>query len=181
MRNFLYLLLFLSTTIYAQKDTIVIKQSDINHIKKTSSHSPRGGIEITSYHALNNTGKPLDGFYKVIVGNNSFYTCYFEVGNKNSQVSNNIVKYYKDNKLYKIDIYYPEFYESTFYYTITPFDCKMKKVTIYKKNILREEVVDTLQAKKKISGKFVRYKVYNKKKSLNVFYPREDICECEKK
>lgn len=100
---------FLGNKLYAQKDTIVINQQDIR-IKQEQVHhlkNPRGGYSLVKEYYLKATNELLNGFYKIIIDKNHFYTLYFEDGIRSLKTDPyiNTIKYYRNNSIYKLEVF----------------------------------------------------------------------------
>lgn len=156
MKNIiLTILFFLGSKLYAQKDTIVINQKDIKirqeqvyNFKKTL-----GGYSLIKEYYLKETNELLHGFYKIFIDENYFYTSYFENGlqSLSKEPYNNVVKYYKNNNVYKLEVFYPYFVTTLYYYSVENFDCKAKNLVGYKKNIFDNTIESTFKIKQKVT------------------------------
>ena len=151
-------------TTYAQQDTIVAYEKDITRITKTGSHRAK----LSLYVLKENTEKRLNGFYKVIVDENSFYTCFFYKG----------VKYYrkegKGYKLYQLDVYEPPYIRIRSHFLIENFSCKAKKLKVYHIDTSSDEVLEKYHLKLRISEKAI---VLTRRGENILFFPKEGLCE----
>ena len=132
-------ILLLSHLVYSQKDTITINQSDIEIVKKQvyNHQDVRGSYDLIKKYISKQTNQPLNGFYKVIIEKHCFYTLYFQQGSKslNEADNFNFIRYYKNNKLYKLDVFLPLSFTRLYYYSVENFDCNLKKIDVKKKYI----------------------------------------------
>ncbi|GIZ16041.1 hypothetical protein RCZ15_22260 [Capnocytophaga catalasegens] len=88
---------------------------------------PRIGYSSVPYYVLKEKKEILNGFYKVIIDNNTFYTLHFQNGSKSDWKKDRVIKFYKSNKLYRLDIYFADSVSGLSYYSIDNFNCKEKK------------------------------------------------------
>lgn len=177
MRGFVFFIcMTIGITTYAQQDTIVAYEKDITRITKTGSHRAK----LSLYVLKENTEKRLNGFYKVIVDENSFYTCFFYKGVKYffDQPNYNIVKYYKKEgegyKLYQLDVYEPPYIRIRSHFLIENFSCKAKKLKVYHIDTSSDEVLEKYHLKLRISEKAI---VLRRRGKNILFFPKEGLCE----
>lgn len=173
---FLFLFLFLLSSckcIHYHKKTIIIDEKDIIPITKTIiSKDPRAGLSYDKYYQLRGSSSNLNGFYKVIIDKDTFYTLHFENGTKN--IEQNIIKYYYKNKIYKVDIYLSTYLINK-YYSIEDFSCKNKSVKFYIKNVFSENVIESFNAEQKIEGKYIMWYFDGKTRGFS----KKALCNCE--
>ena len=170
MRYFMAIcILLLTHLVYSQKDTITINQSDIEIVKKQvyNHQDVRGGYDLIKKYISKQTNQPLNGFYKVIVEKYCFYTLYFHQGSKslNEADNFNFIRYYKNNKLYKLDIFLPLSFTRLYYYSVENFDCNLKKIDVKKKNIYDDSLVSSIKMKQSKKKDKIKWK-YKKQKFI---------------
>lgn len=160
-------ILLLTHLVYSQKDTITINQSDIEIVKKQvyNYQDVRGGYDLIKKYISKQTNQPLNGFYKVIVENHCFYTLYFQQGSKSLNEANNFIRYYKNNKLYKLDVFLPLSITRMYYYSVENFDCNLKKIDVKKKNIYDDSLVSSIKMKQSKKKDKIKWK-YKKQKFI---------------
>ncbi|GIZ16038.1 hypothetical protein [Capnocytophaga catalasegens] len=181
MKKILFLLLLINSSLsYSQKDTITVRESNIAFISQDIYiEDPRIGILTTDVYILKEEKTPLNGFYKVIINNDYFYTLAFDKGSKILN-NGNIIKYYKNNKIYKLDIYYPTFYEHEYYYTIEPFNCDVKKTKVYIKYIENDSKTKSIfRARQIIDEKYIVWTFIKKNHPQSISFLKERICNCD--
>ena len=163
MKKVLLFLLFFTTIVYSQQDTIQIKEHDITYIHKEYPNEQENVLDFkhgTYYYALcKSPNERLEGFYKVIIDDYSFYTCLFNQGLKSPSKGddNNIIKYYRKKQsdakyeIYKLDIYFPIFITNNeTYYTTDDFSCNNRKIIVRNVYTHSNQIFDTYQVKQKL-------------------------------
>jgi len=162
-------ILLLSHLVYSQKDTITINQSDIEIVKKQvyNHQDVRGGYDLIKKYISKQTNQPLNGFYKVIVEKHCFYTLYFQQGSKslNEADNFNFIRYYKNNKLYKLDVFLPLSFTRLYYYSVENFNCNLKKIDVKKKYIYDDSLVSSIKMKQSKKKDKIKWK-YKKQKFI---------------
>ena len=163
-------------TTYAQQDTIVTYEKDITRVYETGD---RGG-KFFYYVVKENPDKPLKGFYKIIMDEDTFYTCFFDSGMKHlyDPSDYNIVKYYRKEgegyKLYQLDVYEPPYIRIRSHFLIENFSCKAKKLKVYHIDTSSDEVLEKYNLKLRISEKAI---VLMRRGKNILFFPKEGLCE----
>jgi hypothetical protein len=176
----LSIIIFSSVIVYSQ-DTISINEKAITLVQNRffDKKDPREGVWIyTHYYAFKNTKRPLNGYYKVTIDKNNYYIIHFELGTKTTGNRDKVVKYYKNKKLSKIDIYFEGYYSSSStYWTINFFDCKSKKAIIYRKNYWSESIEDTLYAQQSYDEEYINWVyIFDGREGNN--YISKKLCDC---
>ena len=190
MKKVLLFLLFFTTIVYSQQDTIQIKERDITYVHKEYPNEQENVLDFkhgTYYYALcKGPNERLEGFYKVIIDDYSFYTCLFDQGLKSPSKGNdnNIIKYYRKKQsdakyeIYKLDIYFPIFITNNeTYYTTDDFSCNNRKIIVRNVYTHSNQIFDTYQVKQKIKKKDIEWTFYKKSKGKFSF-PKKNICDC---
>ena len=165
MEKALLFLLFFTTIVYSQQDTIQIKERDITYVHKEYPNEQENVLDFkhgTYYYALcKSPNERLEGFYKVIIDDYSFYTCLFDQGLKSPSKGNenNIIKYYRKKQsdakyeIYKLDIYFPIFITNNeTYYTTDDFSCNNRKIIVRNVYTHSNQIFDIYQVKQKIKS-----------------------------
>ncbi|MDY3319603.1 hypothetical protein PG637_10050 [Riemerella anatipestifer] len=182
MKNkILLVLLVLANELYSQKDTVVINQQDIKIKQEQVYHlkHPRGGYNFVKEYRLKKTNELLNGFYKVIVDENYFYTLYFENGIKVLKTAPylNIVRYYQNDSIHKIEVFYPASITTLYYHSIENFDCKAKRLIGYKRNIYDDATKSTFKIKQKITKDSIKWCFKGDDEKGKIFFSKNGGCE----
>lgn len=140
--------------------------------------NPRGGYSLVKEYYLKETNALLNGFYKIMIDGNNYYTLYFENGIKSLKTKPylNMVKYYQNNRIYKLEVFYPTLITTLYYYSIEDFDCKAKRLTGYKKNIFNNTTESVFKIKQKATKDSIKW-VFKGNEKGKINFSKMEICE----
>ena len=184
MRKLIVFLLFIFNSInsYCQdelyflktpKNIITLYEKDISTTHDIGGNL-RGSWSTNDYYIVKETNKKLNGFYKIIIDKDNYYTGYFEKGYKRLSKTKNIFKYYnKSGAITKIELYEESFLSSRpYYYSINNYRKDAEKLKVIqiiegrknKKRIIKQKKCGNFYIwKMKFSRKlFANYKVPSK-------------------
>ena len=158
MRKLIVFLLFIFNSInsYCQdefylldtpKDTITLGINDIETTRDTHVGRICVGYSL-KYYIVKETKKKLNGFYKIIINDDNYYTGHFNNGFKSLKNDVNAFKYYQSGSFTNLELHNPRDYGTPYYFTIFNYSENLKKLKLKLTNDGFEKVLGELKQKK---------------------------------
>ncbi|WP_430411236.1 hypothetical protein [Kordia sp.] len=159
MKYVLAFILFLFTfTAFAQvkQDTLFIHQKNIiSKIDTLFDIRTKPTIEKRYFHLRENN--PLNGFYKISTGKETYFVTQYTNGFEDNSVFN-YIKYYDNGQLHTIKIKGNTMFGSHFLY-VPKYSCEQRKFTGFYVDLVNEELKKQVRIKQKFRNKYVLWKV----------------------
>lgn len=177
-KSIIILLLFSSGFIFSQaeKDTITVHFNDIIY-KIDTAYNTRTKPVITKRKINKHSGKLLNGLYKVITEQKSFFITKYKGGLSDDSVFNYVKYYYNDN-LYKIDIKGQVMIGSK-YISISEYNCAKKRLKGCYVDLTSNKIIETIRIKQKIKKKYILWKITSKNGTNCIRLNREMLTDCD--
>ncbi|QCE42751.1 hypothetical protein [Psychroserpens sp. NJDZ02] len=172
---FLVIYNFAFSQIKKDTDTISLFFNEIIY-KTDTIHSTRTKSIITKKSINKQYNKPLNGLYKVITGNDTFFITKYKEGLEDNKVFN-YVKYYYKGKLFKIEVKGIQII-GTNYISIPKYNCKNTTLQGNYIDITNDKIVEPIKIKQRARKKHILWKIKSKNGTSCIRLNRKIFTDC---